>query len=51
MKYRDIIMIFLSIALILSFAYTVGVNSSFWYISAILFVIAFITYYKLFIEK
>jgi hypothetical protein len=51
MKYRDVIMFFVSIAFILSLAFTIGVNSSFWYITVILLLLTLITFYKLWIEK
>jgi hypothetical protein len=51
MKYRDVVMFFISIAFILSLAYTLGVNSSYWYIPVILLIITIILFYKLWIEK
>ena len=51
MKYRDLIMFFVSIAFLLSLAFTLGVNNSFWYITVILFIFTILTFYKLWIEK
>ena len=51
MKYRDVVMLFVSIAFLLSLAFTLGVNNSFWYITVILFFLTIFTYYKLWIEK
>jgi hypothetical protein len=50
MKYRDVITFFISIFFILSLIYTLGVDSSIWYIPIILFVILLIVFYKLWIE-
>jgi len=51
MKYRDIITLFVSLAFILSLAYTIGVDLSLWFIPIILFVLLVIIVYKLWIEK
>jgi len=51
MKYKEVLILFLSLIFILSLAYTLGVNLSFWVIPAILFLFLMYTYYKLYIEK
>jgi hypothetical protein len=51
MKYRDVIMFFVSIAFLLSLGFTLGVNNSFWYITVILLILTIVTFYKLWIEK
>jgi len=51
MKYRDIITVFLTLIFFLSLAYTLGVDSSFWIMPLILFIVLVIITYKLWIEK
>jgi len=51
MKYKEVIILFLSLFFILSLAYSLGVNSSFWFIPAVLFLLLIYSYYKLYIEK
>jgi len=51
MKYRDLITIFMAIVFFLSFAYVIAVDSSFWFVSVIIFVLLVFFYYKLWIEK
>jgi hypothetical protein len=51
MKYRDVLMVFLSIFFICSLAYVLGVDLFFWFIPVILFVLIIYIYYKLWIEK
>jgi len=51
MKYRDVVMFFISIAFLVSLAYTLGVNSSYWYITLILLILTIVLFYKLWIEK
>lgn len=51
MKYRDVIIFFISIAFLLSLAYTLGVTPSYWYITVILLILTILTFYKLWIEK
>jgi hypothetical protein len=50
MKYRDVITFFIALPLLLSFAYTIGVDNNIWYIPLILFIIFIILIYKLWIE-
>jgi len=47
MKYRDLITIFVSILFLLSIGYTLGVNTSVWFLLVILFVVLVVIYYKL----
>jgi hypothetical protein len=51
MKYRDLIVLVVGILLILSLAYTVGVETKFWYLPILLFAFLLIIYYKLWYEK
>ena len=47
MKYRDIITLFVSIFFILSFAYSIGVDNSVWFLPVILFATLATVVYKL----
>gem|GEM_PF-2017116 len=47
MKYRDLITIFVSILFLLSIGYTLGVNTSVWFLPVILFAVLVVIYYKL----
>ena len=49
MKYRDIITLFVLLVFILSFAYSLGVDNSLWFLPVILFVTLIIIVYKLWI--
>jgi hypothetical protein len=51
MKYKDVIIVFLSLIFILSLAYSLGVNLSFWILPAVFFLSLIYSYYKLYIEK
>jgi len=51
MKYRDLITIFLFLVFILSLAFALGVDTFYWFIPVILFVVLVFSYYKLYIEK
>ena len=50
MKYRDVITFFISISFFLSLIFTLGVDSNFWYIPLLLFIILLIVLYKLWFE-
>ena len=49
MKYRDIITLFVLLVFILSFAYSLGVDNSLWFLPVILIVTLIIIVYKLWI--
>jgi len=51
MKYRDFIILFLSILFILSLVYTIGVDIVIWPVPIVLFVILGFFVYKLYIER
>jgi len=51
MKYRDLITVFLLIVFVLALAYTVGVDTSVWYLPVISFIVLVFFVYKLWIEK
>jgi len=51
MKYRDLILVFLSIIFFLSLGYSVGVDLNYWFLPVFVFIILVITIYKLWIEK
>ena len=51
MKYRDIILLFISIVFILSIGFVFGVNFSYWPLSLILFIVLIVVVYKLWIEE
>jgi hypothetical protein len=51
MKYKDVVTFLVSLIFVLSLAYSLGVNSSIWYVPAALFVLWIIIIYKLWIEK
>jgi len=50
MKYRDVILFFVSIFFLLSLAYAIGVDQRLWFLPTILFVIVIIVVYTLWIK-
>jgi len=51
MKYRDLILLFVSIVFILTLAYALGVNNNLWFIPAAIFILLILTVYGLWIKK
>jgi hypothetical protein len=51
MKYRDLIIIFLSIIFVLSLAFTISVNQNYWFLPLVLFIVIIVFFYEIWVKN